>query len=160
MKNETIILITKAKIALPSFILVLAAFFAPIKALIILVGLFIGLDTVSGVIRAKKTKEIISSRGFSKIISKMVLYQLAVLSFFALDKLIVQDLVSIFFTISVSFVMTKIVALMLVVVELQSIRENIKIACGIDIWDRVKNLIQRAQELKKGIEETGIKKKE
>ena len=160
MKNESILLMMKAKIALPATIITIVAFFAPIKALLILVGLFIASDSVFGMIRAKKVGEALTSRRFSKIVSKMVLYQLAVLSFYALDKLILGDLISLFFTVPFQFLVTKVVALMLVTIELQSIRENIKIAYGVDIWEKAKCLIQRGQEFKKGLEDNGLKKKE
>lgn len=160
MKHQSILLLMKTKIALPAFAMVVVAFFAPIQALVLLVGLFIILDTIFGVIRAKKTNEIISSRSFSKIVSKMVLYQVALLSFFALDKLILGDLISMFFTVPFTFLVTKVVSLMLVTIELQSIRENIKIAYKVDIWDRAKGLIQRGQDLKKGLEDNGLNKKD
>jgi hypothetical protein len=160
MKNETIILFMKAKIAIPAVIITLAAFFAPLKPLILLIGLFIFGDSIFGMIRAKKVGEELTSRRFSKIVSKMLLYQLAILSFFALDILVLGDLISLFFTIPFQFLVTKIVALMLITIELQSIRENIKIAYGVDIWDKVKNLIQRGQQIKKGIEDAGLKKKD
>lgn len=160
MKHQSIILMTKLKIALPSFVMVIIAFFSPIKALLLLVGLFIAGDSVFGMIRAKKVGEPLTSRRFSKVVSKMVLYQIAILSFFALDKLILGDLISIFFTIPFQFLVTKVVALMLVTIELQSIRENIKVAYGVDIWEKAKGFIQRGQELKKGLEDAGVKKKE
>ena len=76
----------------------------------------------------------------------MVLYQACIILIFSLDKLLLGELISSFVT--VQFFITKVVAMFLVTVELISIRENIKAATKVDIWEKFKGLLRRAKEEK------------
>lgn len=125
---------------------VIIAFIAPIKPLMIVVGLFIVIDTITGIYKVFKTKEKFSSRKLSRTISKMVLYLACIILIFSLDKLLLGELISSFVT--VQFFTTKVVAMFLVTVELISIRENIKAATKIDIWGKFKGLLRRVKEEK------------
>jgi phage-related holin len=58
----------------------LAAFFAPIKASMIAVGVIITLDFIFGLMAAKKRKEKIESKKMSRTLVKMLVYQLLVIS--------------------------------------------------------------------------------
>ena len=48
--------------------------------------------------------------------------------------------------------LTKILALVLVSIEVMSINENYKAVKGIDIWQGMKNLFSRAKEIKNDID--------
>lgn len=125
---------------------IIIAFIATIKPLMIVVGLFIVIDTITGIYKVFKTKEKFSSRKLSRTISKMVLYLACIILIFSLDKLLLGELISSFVT--VQFFTTKVVAMFLVTVELISIRENIKAATKVDIWKKFKGLLRRVKEEK------------
>lgn len=112
------------KTLLTSLLLSLVAFFAPISSLLVLVGFAIVSDTMVGLYSSYKTKTPILSRKLARIVSKMFVYQGVVLLFFAMDKLIINELSAM--AISVQFITTKIVSLMLVSIECYSIDEKIR----------------------------------
>ena len=76
------------KISISYLLSVVAAFLMPIVPLILMVGMAIAVDTVFGILRALKIKEKLSSKAFSRIISKMVLYNSALILFFCIDTFI------------------------------------------------------------------------
>ena len=124
-----------------------SAFFMPITGLMFLIGFAIFVDTITGVGKARKLKQLITSRRLSSVISKMLLYEITVILFYLIDYFILNDIVLTFF--SVPLMLTKILALILVSIEVVSINENYKAVKGIDLWVSAKNLITRAKELKK-----------
>jgi hypothetical protein len=85
----------------------------------------------------------------------MFLYQLTVILFFLIDWFILNSIVKTIF--SVDLLLTKIMALVLVSVEVVSINENYKAVRGVDLWASLKNLISRAKEIKKDSDEIGLK---
>ena len=103
-------------------------------------------DTATGIWKAKHLKEKITSRKLSAIISKLVLYELAVVLFYLIDYYILNDIILTFF--SVPLMLTKILALVLASIEVMSINENFKVVKGIDIWQSMKLLFARAKEVK------------
>jgi len=112
-----------------------------------LIGFAIFVDTVTGVWKARKLKEPITSRKLSMVISKMLLYEITVILFYLIDYFILNDIILTFF--SVPLMLTKMLSLILVSVEVVSINENYKAVKGLDLWVSAKNLITRAKELKK-----------
>lgn len=139
------------KITINKILIVLGAFLLPVKPLLILVGICIFLDTIFGVWKCKKTGVPINSKGLSAIISKMVLYQSAVILFFALEKYILGDFVMLF--TSIPLFLTKVIATLLVGIEITSISENIKEATGQGLWGRIKVLLGRAKAVTSDIKE-------
>lgn len=125
-------------------------FFAPIKGLLIAVGISIALDTIFGIFKAIKTKELITSRRMSNIVSKFVLYQMSILLLFAIDKFLLGEFFKIWFQIDNFF--TKVVAIILIFIEMTSIKENFEVAFNINIWKLLKTTIQRAKYIKNEIE--------
>lgn len=103
----------------------LLLFFAPIKFILILVGIAILLDTIFGLIKAKKLKQKITSRKLANIIYKMLIYQGAILTFYAIDVLILGDFITL--AVSVPYALTKVVALVAVSIELFSIDESLRL---------------------------------
>ena len=128
------------------FCSVIIAFLTPIKPLLIVVGLIICIDTITGIYKVFKTKEKFSSRKLSRTISKMVLYLGSIILIFVLDKYLLGEIVKIFTT--VDLFPTKTWTMFLVGVELLSIRENIKAATKVDIWEKFKVVLRRAKEEK------------
>jgi hypothetical protein len=125
-------------------------FFAPIKGLLIAVGVAIALDTIFGIFKAIRIKEQISSRRMSNIVSKFVLYQMSVLLLFAIDKFLLGEFFKIWFQIDNFF--TKVVAIILIFIEMTSIKENFEVAFKVNIWKLLKTTIQRAKYIKNEIE--------
>ena len=145
--------------SLEYFLLPILAFFAPVKGILITVGLFILADTISGIWKARRNGERITSRGLSAIVSKMLLYNGAVLLSFLLDEFIIGDILEGIF--SIKDMVTKIVALLLVYIEAQSISENYEAVKGVNLWQEFKKLLSRTKEVKNEISEildTGDKK--
>jgi len=107
-------------------------------------------DTLTGIWKAKKLKIKITSRKLSAIISKLMLYEVAVIGFYLIDYFILNDIILKFF--SVPLMLTKILSLVLCIIEVISISENYKAVKGIDIWSAFKNLLQRSKEIKQDID--------
>ena len=122
------------------------AFFLPISGILIMIGVLICIDTFTGIWKANKLKEKITSRKLSSIISKLALYEITVIMFFLIDKFILNDIILTFF--SVPLMLTKIVALVLASIEVMSINENYKVVKGIDLWQSMKLLFARAKDIK------------
>jgi hypothetical protein len=129
----------------------ISAFLMPISGLLFLVGFVIVLDTITGVWKSIKNKTKITSRGLSAIISKMLLYEVTVILFYMIDHFILNNIVLQFF--SVQLLLTKILALILVSIEVMSINENYKAVKGLDLWQAMKNLFARAKDIKKEVDE-------
>ena len=127
------------------------AFLMPISGLLFLVGFVIVLDTVTGIWKSYKNKVKITSRGLSAIISKMLLYEVTVVLFYMIDTFILNNIILQFF--SVDLLLTKVLALILVSIEVMSINENYKAVKGLDLWQAMKNLFARAKEIKKSVDE-------
>ena len=131
----------------------LLLFFAPIQQLVMAVGLAIMLDTFTGIYKSVKLGgwRSIRSRKLSNIISKMVLYEVSIIVLYPIDKFLLNEL---FLNIlSVHIFSTKVACVLLILVELTSIKENIEAALKINIWQVLKKAINRAKELKGDIDE-------
>ena len=131
-------------------ILSICLLFAPIKGLLIAVGMAIALDTIFGIFKAIKIKEEITSRRMSNIVSKFVLYEASILLLFVIDKFLLGEFFKLWFQIEHFF--TKVVSIILIFIEMTSIKENFERAFNIDIWQLLKKTIQRAKYIKNEIE--------
>lgn len=127
--------------------------FAPIHGLLIAVGTAIILDTFTGVFKSIKIHGLksIRSRKLSTIVSKMLLYEVTVLLLFLMDKYLLNELVIRWF--GIEFMFTKMCAIVLIFIELVSVKENIEDAYSIDIWKMLKSFLSRAKEFKSGIDD-------
>jgi hypothetical protein len=125
--------------------------FVPIYGLLVAVGTAIILDTFTGVFKAVKLNgwKSIRSRKLSNIVSKMMLYEVCVLLLFLMDKYLLNEFVILSFGIEYMF--TKICAILLIFIELVSVKENIEEAYKIDIWAMLKKLLSRAKEINSDI---------
>jgi phage-related holin len=102
-----------------AFSLSIGAIFAPTKPLLLAVGTLIVIDTITGVLAARKRGENFSSSALRRTISKMLVYQTAILTGFLLEKYLV-DFVAV----------SKIVAASTGIVEFTSIVENLSTLHG------------------------------
>lgn len=127
--------------------------FTPIHGLLIAVGSAIILDTFTGIFKSVKLKgwSSLTSRNLSSIVSKMLLYEVCVLFLFLMDKFVLNEFIKHAF--GFEFMFTKISAILLIFIELVSIKENIEAAFKINIWAMLRNALSRAKELSTDIKE-------
>jgi len=122
--------------------------FVPIYGLLIAVGSAIILNTLKGIFKSIKLEgiESIRSRKLSNVISKMALYEICIVFLFLIDKFVLNEFIQHAF--GFGFMFTKICAILLIFVELVSIKENIEASFKIDIWALLKKAFNRAKEIK------------
>ena len=150
MKLQLSILVSSIQKSSFQLLAVISTFFLPISGILFLIGFAIVIDTITGIWKSKKLKIPITSRKLSAIISKLMLYEVAVILFYLIDKFILNDIILVFF--SIPLMLTKILALVLVSIETLSISENIKAVKGIDLWQAMKLLFARARDIKQDID--------
>ena len=150
MKVQLAILISSIQKSSLQLLAVVSTFFLPITGILFLIGFAIVIDTITGIWKAKKLGVPITSRKLSAIISKLMLYEVAVILFYLIDRFILNDIILVFF--SIPLMLTKILALVLVSIETLSISENIKAVKGIDLWQSMKLLFARARDIKQDID--------
>lgn len=126
----------------------LLLFFAPIQGLLLTVGVAILLDTLTGIYKTVKIKgwRSVKSRKLSDIVGKMFLYQLCVIALYPIDHYLLNELL--LHVVSIENFATKLTCVLLIFIELVSIKENIEAARNIDIWTMLKNVLQRTKEIK------------
>ena len=149
MKTQLSLLLISIQQELLTIVSICLAFFMPISGILIMIGVLICIDTFTGIWKANKLEEKITSRKLSSIISKLALYEITVIMFFLIDRFILNDILLTFF--SVPFMLTKVVALVLSSIEVMSINENYKVVKGIDLWQSMKLLFARAKDIKDDI---------
>ncbi len=106
----------------------LIAVFAPIKPLLLSVGFLLFADTVSGVLAARKRGEKISSSKFRTTIVKALVYNLCIMSGFAMENFILEGAMPV----------AKIIAGAIGVCELKSLLENANEITGMDVFQEIK----------------------
>ena len=150
MKTQLTILLATIKQSSFQLLTVVGAFFLPVSGILFLIGFTIVVDTLTGIWKSRKLKIAITSRRLSAIVSKLFLYELAVIGFYLIDFWILNDIIMKFF--SVPLMLTKILSLVLVSIEVMSINESYKQIYNLDIWQGMKNLFSRAKEIKNDID--------
>lgn len=113
-------------------LIVIGAVLTPMIGIIIVTGLLIAFDFISGIAAAIKRKEPITSRKMSNTISKIIFYNIALFSSMGVQYL-VKDVIPI----------TNIIVGVIALVEAKSIYENIGFVLGIDFWSAIKEYINR-----------------
>ena len=149
MKAQLSLLLISIQSKLLTLISICFAFFLPISGILLMIGVLIVIDTITGIWKAKKLGEKITSRKLSAIISKLALYEITVIMFFLIDQFILNDIILTFF--SVPFMLTKVVALVLASIEVMSINESYKQVHHLDLWQSMKLLFARAKEVKEDL---------
>ena len=127
--------------------------FVPIYGLLIAVGSAIILDTFTGIFKTIKLNgwKSIRSRKLSNIISKMALYEICIVFLYLIDNYVLNEFIKSAF--GFDFMFTKICAILLIFVELVSIKENIEETFKVDIWQLLKITFNRAKEIKGDLDE-------
>lgn len=151
MKTIFLNILLKLKLSMLPIFSVLLAFIVPIKPLMLIVGFSIFIDTIFGIVKARKLKQKVISKKLSRIVSKMVLYELAILLFFCIEKYIIGDFIGLI--TSIPLILTKIVTATLVTIEIVSINENYEVISGVNIWSKFKSFLMKGKELKEDIKD-------
>jgi hypothetical protein len=145
-------------------ILAFGAFISPIAGVLTAVGVFIAADTVFAryrvYVQAQKNKKSNNvseedkekakwrSRKFrSGIIPKVISYNCFVLSFFIMDKFVINEFISIF--TQIQFAPTKILALILIFTEITSIDESFEQIKGKSLFAYLLDMIKSAKKINK-----------
>jgi hypothetical protein len=108
----------------------------PIKELMLTVGFLVGADLVVGIWKALKLKQRIRSRRMSDTVTKLLLYQLAIISSFLIEKYVLTEMLPV----------AKLVGTVIAIIEFKSIIESIEAVTKQDIWTRIKTLIGRKSD--------------
>ena len=103
------------------------AVLAPIHAVMIVVGILIGADLILGIAASLKSGEKIHSAAMRRTVSKILIYQLAVITGFLCETYLMGGLLPI----------SKLVAGVIGLVEMKSILENCDIINGEPIFKSV-----------------------
>lgn len=136
------------KIYLSNILTALLLFFAPIKGIILMVALATILDTCFGLWKAKKLGEEITSKIFRHgLVPKLLSYVAAVMLIYASDVFIINALT--LSVISVEFISTKIIALVLLSIEVKSMDESFVKVKGYSFIDKIKAIIGKLKDIKK-----------
>jgi hypothetical protein len=131
---------------------VLILFFAPIKGIIILVALSTILDTCFGIWKATKLNEKVNSKTFRYgFVPKLFSYVGAIMLVYASDFFIINYLTK--EVISVDYLATKVIALMLISIEVKSMDESFEKVKGYSFITKIVKLIIQAKNVKKKITE-------
>ena len=112
------------------------AVFLPIKELMLTIGFLVSADLVVGLWKAIKTGQRIRSRRMSDTVTKLLLYQLAIMSGFLIETFIISELIPV----------TKLIATVIAIIEFKSIVESIETVTGKDLWSKIKTIIGRKSE--------------
>lgn len=139
--------------------LTVVTFLSPIFGIMFLVGCAIIMDTVTGIWKAKKKKQKVTSKGLQSLVAKMFFYQGVVVLLYLLDHFILNDVVALFWD-KIPYATTKLVSLVLVWIEVLSINENYEEVKGISIIDRVKKMVGFVKKAKDEISNFKGKDKE
>jgi hypothetical protein len=136
------------KIYLSNILTALLIFFAPIKGIILMVALATILDTGFGLWKAYKISEKITSKIFRYgLVPKLVSYIAVIMLVYASDVFIINALTMT--VVSVDFMATKIIALVLLSIEVKSMDESFVVVKGYSFIDKIKSVILKMKNVRK-----------
>lgn len=112
------------------------AVFTPIKAVMATTGALILVDLITGVWAAIKRKEAVTSKGISRTVAKLFLYECGLCVSYLVHQFMTGDL----------FPADKLLAGLIGIVELKSILENMNAINGTPVFAQIINKAISAQE--------------
>lgn len=130
-----------------NLVISLWAVLAPIHAVMAVVFVLVAADMVTGIIAARKRGESLTSAGMRRTISKLVVYQIAMISGFLVEKYTLISVVPI----------AKIIAGLISATELKSVLENVSSSANVDVF---KDLISKLDSVNAQSEEDRKARKE
>jgi hypothetical protein len=107
--------------------------FLPIQGLMFTIGFLVGTDMIVGIWKALKLKEKIRSRRMSDTITKLLLYQIAIMSGYLIEKYVIVSIIPV----------AKLIGTVIAIIEFKSILESIESVTGQDLWTKIKKIIGR-----------------
>lgn len=120
---------------LKNILLASLAVLAPIKAVMIATGALIFIDLITGIWRALKAKEKITSNGLRRTITKLAAYQLTIVTGFILQTYLLPEVP-----------MVKLITALIGVTEGKSVLENISTITGVDFSEIIMKLLHGSKE--------------
>jgi len=133
-----------------SLLLPVILFFAPIAWMVFLVGLSTIIDTGFGVWKSKSLGEEVSSKICRKgLVPKVRSYVIMVLLLYMADYYIINELTKLF--INVEFISTKLVSLVLIVIEVKSMDESFNKVKGYSFIDKLYKNVKSIKKAKEDI---------
>ena len=132
---------------LHTVLLTLITFFAPIHGVVLTVISFILFDTVIAYWRVKKTGVKWTSKKLRVgLVQKSITYVALIVLFFLMDKFILNEFVKTF--VNIDYFLTKSLTLIFIFIEFTSIDESYTIVRGKSIFQSLKELIGKANDIK------------
>lgn len=132
---------------LHTVLLTLITFFAPIHGVVLTVISFVLFDTVIAYWRVKKTGLKWTSKKLRVgLVQKSITYVALIVLFFLMDKFILNEFVKTF--INIDYFLTKALTLVFIFIEFTSIDESYTIVRGKSIFQSLKELIGKANDIK------------
>jgi len=119
----------------------MVSFILPISHFLIFTVVLVVVDFVTGILAARKRKETLKSRGFSRTVSKVVLYFVAILLANGMDVVFLWNIDA---PINFTYLVTGFVCL----TEFKSNLENIGFLTGVDIWKNIAKKIPNLFKIK------------
>lgn len=130
-----------------SLFLPIIVFFAPIYVMVFLVGVSTIVDTAFGIWKAKSLGEEVDSKKCRQgLVPKIKSYVIIVLLLFVADFYIVNEFTKLF--IDIEYVSTKIVSLVLIVIEVRSMDESFKKVKGYSFIDKLYDNVRNIKKVK------------
>lgn len=111
------------KVWITQTLLACVALLAPIHALLIATGVIVAIDLITGIWRAIKSKETITSSMLRRTVTKVFVYQIAIITGFILETYLLAGIP-----------VTKLVSSVIGLVEIKSILENLDDIYGGDLF--------------------------
>lgn len=124
---------------LKSFIIAISAVFAPVKAVIIVTGVLVISDLITGLFAAHKRGEKITSAGLRRTVTKIAVYLTAICLGFLVEKYMIDSILPI----------SKLISGIIGVVELKSLMENLNVIHGSDIFKSIIEKLGSVNDKKK-----------
>lgn len=114
------------------YMLWLIIYISPIHPFLITIFILLFFDLITGISKAIKNSERITSKRMRDSVIKMVFYSIAVFISFQVDKTLLSDS---------ALILTKIIGGYIMLIEFQSNIENISDITGVNIWMALKDKI-------------------
>ncbi len=125
---------------LKSLLIAILAVFAPIQAVIIVTGVLVIADLITGLFAAKKRGEKITSAGLRRTVTKTTVYLSAVCLGFLVEKYMIDSILPI----------SKLISGIIGVVELKSLMENLNTIYGSDLFKSIIEKLGSINDKKEG----------
>jgi peptidoglycan biosynthesis protein MviN/MurJ (putative lipid II flippase) len=130
----------------------LLIFLSPIKYIVLLVALSTIIDTFFGLWRAYNTNVSIQSKKLRHgFVPKLITYCFAVIITYCTDFYILNDLTQT--VVAVDFLSTKLLALVLISIEVKSMDESFEAVKNYSFLDKIISTVRKVKDVKKEMQE-------